>query len=56
MYESCYEPGLATLENVAVFQVLLCFPEHPYRKREFEVWIRNGTSFVKDTFDGFLCP
>lgn len=37
-------------------QVHVCLSQHPYRKIELEVRVRNGTCLVEDSLDCFLCP
>ena len=37
-------------------QVAVSLSEHPNRKRELEVWIRDRDRPIEHPFDRFLCP
>jgi hypothetical protein len=48
--------SVASPFSLQLLQVTISFSQHPNRKREFEVRIRDRDRPVEHPFDRFLCP
>ena len=42
--------------RLQLLQVTIRLAQHPNRKRELEVWIRDRDRPIEHPFDRFLCP